>query len=253
MTVHQERVVGDVSEVHRRHQGFFAVEVSAELAGLPGAEEGLRRAFADGVPIAAALQRALDLARAFVRPVAEDDGFVMVGAHGGSLPRFDDDGAMDAALFLVRRVAVVPIGAVLLDDEFEDPRLTRADRRRREQRHAVFKVGDEQAMPVDGGFFVAQRIAYRDARHVAFAEAQDRAGARAVDGEDLHGLAGRREFLRPDCQGVGDDLCVGVGLRCLGGGFLGLEIGSAAQFTGRAQGRKKEKSQQSCPQGLPAA
>ena len=52
--VGEEGVVGDIGNVHRGQAGFFPLQIVHEVPGPERAEERLRGAFADRIPIAAA-------------------------------------------------------------------------------------------------------------------------------------------------------------------------------------------------------
>lgn len=85
--VGQEGVVGDVGNVHRRQPGFFPLQIVRDVTGPERAEERLRGALADRIPIAAAQESAENGARPFVGPVGKHDDFLAVdgrkiGARG---------------------------------------------------------------------------------------------------------------------------------------------------------------------------
>ena len=91
-----------------------------------------------------------------------------IGAGG-----IDHDRTVDAVLFLIGAVAVVPIGAGLDDVEFIIEGRPRHDPGEADARNAVHLERDEQALPVERGVLV-QRIGHRQPDVLAFSKAQQR-------------------------------------------------------------------------------
>ena len=91
------------------------------------AEEVSSSAFVVVEVVGLLLQLGEDRARVFVRPVGEQNHVLAVELHGTGLLRLDDDRAINPFLFVEARVAVVPVGAVLLDREPVVVRLAGSD------------------------------------------------------------------------------------------------------------------------------
>ena len=74
-------------------------------------------------------------------------------------------------------------------------------------RHAVHRIGHEQAVPVDGRI-LAQRVAHSDARGIALSKTERRAGDAAIDRHRLHRAAGEIHRRLGDGEFEFDDLRV---------------------------------------------
>ncbi|MNS77115.1 hypothetical protein D3C72_1106890 [compost metagenome] len=120
-------------------------------------------------------------------------------------PRWvDDDGTVMADRLLQPRMAVIPIGARLLQRELIDEGLARLDAGEADPRHAVHLERQQQAVPVDRGVLV-QGVRHRQAHVLALAHPQQGRGQQAVDGEGVArspadgevGMAHRQVDVRP--------------------------------------------------------
>jgi hypothetical protein len=113
------------------------------------------------------------------RPVAEHPGHVVVDAHRFRL--LDDQRAIKPAANLLETslVWVIPEGTGVDRVELVNEALAWSDGVLGKVRHAVHRVWNSHAVPVDGGFF-GKGIANRDAEPLALAEADLRAWNDAV-------------------------------------------------------------------------
>jgi hypothetical protein len=117
--VHQVGVggAGDIGEVggahpHPRPLAAFG-ERRAQPVATDIAQEGAERALPEVVGVGLLLEGAEDTPRVLVRPVGQHHHVLAVVGERLALTRLDDQRAIDAALFLEARVAVVPVGAAL--------------------------------------------------------------------------------------------------------------------------------------------
>jgi len=78
----------------------------------------------------------------------------------------DDDRAIHSHRLLHAGVAVIPIGARLLDGELVHEGLAGLDPRKAHPRHAIHLEGHEQPVPMNRGFLV-QRVAHGEANLLA--------------------------------------------------------------------------------------
>ena len=92
---------------------------------------------------------------------------VAVVAERLGVPRLDDERAVEPALFLERRVAVIPVRAALADPEAVDERLTGPNPVEAQPRYAVHVGGQQDAVPVNGRL-VAQPVGHPHRDRVAF-------------------------------------------------------------------------------------
>lgn len=232
LAVEEKGVVGDVGNIHREKAGLFAFEVVAEVAGAEGAENRLGGVFANRIPVAAAEEGAHDVAGVFVGPIGEDDDEVLidagqVGAGRSAGGGFDDDAAVDAALFLEAGVAVIPVGAGVFQEEFEGALGAGGDGRGGEVGDAVFEIGQEQTVPMEGRLAGREAVADDDAGDVADAEAERGTGDGAVNREGGDGATGGSEIGLGDVEGVSGDGRVGKERGGFGGEFAGEPAGFA--------------------------
>ena len=204
--VEQEFVVGHVGQIHRRHPHPLALKVCAERAVLRRADDALRGAFAQRIPIAPAPQRPQHFAGSFVRPVRKHRDHIAVGARFRPA-RQHDDAAIHAALLLEDGVRVIPVGARLPQAELIRERPARRNRRHVHMRHAVHRVRHKQAVPVDARL-LAHRVAHDDARRIALGETQRGRGDAAIHSHrlgvapgEIHARVAEREFEFDDLRG----------------------------------------------------
>jgi hypothetical protein len=250
--VGEESVVGDIGNIHRSQPGFFSLQIIRNVPSPERAEQRLRSALADRIPIAAAQEGAEDVARAFVGPVGKHDDFLAVdgreiAARGRICLGLDDDCAIDATLLLQAGVAVIPVGAAVLQEKLERARFAGPDWRRREVGHAVLEIGHEQAVPVRRGLLGRQPVAHVNARDIALAEPQHRTRHAAINRQRAYWLAGRREHGLGDLERVFGDAGIGIKLRGLGLEFEGRPCRlalAAARIT--SIGRRSRGEQRGC-------
>ena len=99
-----------------------------------------------------------------------NDIFAVIAERFTAL-RFDDDSPVGAIRFLETGMAVIPVGARLLDGELVGEGLARRDAVEADGRHAVHIERQDQAVPVDGRGFL-QVIGDVDGDLFAFLEAK---------------------------------------------------------------------------------
>ncbi|MNS44263.1 hypothetical protein D3C72_767030 [compost metagenome] len=107
----------------------------------------------------------------FVRPVGQQHGVLAVEGDGVVVARVDDDGAVQAGLFLKARVAVIPVGAALAHGETVGERLAGVDAVKAQAWHAVHVGRQKNAVPMNGRLF-AQPVRDVQRDRVAFLPAQ---------------------------------------------------------------------------------
>ena len=131
----------------------------------------------------------------------------MIRSDALTAARFDDDGTVDALLFLEPGVRVVPVSASVAQRKFEHVGAASLDGFGGQVGHTIHGIRDEEAVPVQAGLPARQVIVHSDARQVALAEAQGRAGYAAVDGERGARLASELDFGFRDRQIVFNGHC----------------------------------------------
>ncbi len=152
----------------------------------------------------ALLQLGQDFVRMHEAPVRQDQNMLAVIADRIGARRVDDDGAIVAHGLLQTRVAVIPVGARLLQRKLIDKGLARLDAGEADARHTVHLERQQQAMPMDRGVLV-QCVGDRQAHVLAFAHPQHGGGQQAVDrhrmagapADDEFGTAHRQVDIRP--------------------------------------------------------
>ncbi len=181
---------------------------------------GLVRQVAEGaaaivIVVALLLEVGDDHHRVGVGPVGEQDDVVAVGTVALAGARLQDQGAVEAGLFLHAGMAMVPVGAGLADREAVDEGLARHDAAEAEARNAILIAGQAQPVPMDRGGF-RQVIGDGDDRLVALAQAQDRGRRLAVDPGRDAGATGEVDRDRADGEvnsGAAQNLRLGPGAR----------------------------------------
>ncbi|MNJ36596.1 hypothetical protein D3C77_313900 [compost metagenome] len=128
----------------------------------------------------ALLQLGQDLVRMKEAPVRQDQDVLAVITDRIDARRVDDDGTIMADRFLQARMAVIPVGARLLQRELIDEGLARLDAGEADPRHPVHLERQQQAVPVDRRVLV-QRVGHRQAHVLALAHPQQGRGQEAVD------------------------------------------------------------------------
>ena len=135
------------------------------------------------VVMAEFLQLGIDHRGVLVRPVGQHDHIVAVIGEGFGFLRIDDDGAIQAGLFLEPRVAVIPVGTAL--HHLELVAMGSAGGNAGEAigdiGHPVLAAGQYDAVPVNGAGF-RQVVLHPQGDRVALLPAQDGRGKRAVHG-----------------------------------------------------------------------
>ncbi|MNN06229.1 hypothetical protein D3C81_1190120 [compost metagenome] len=157
-----------------------------------------------------------DLRRICVGPVAEHDDVVTVVGERLWILRIDHQRTVNTDLRLQARVAVVPVGAVLVDLEPVFIHAIRSDAMEAQARYAVHVCRQNDPVPVDGRVLF-QAIAHTQRDCVALSPAKNRSRQRAVDGHCRTRCAGNVHRELPDVQ---VKICAGqyVGLARAGHG-----------------------------------
>ena len=127
----------------------------------------------------------------------------------GILARLDDDGTVNAALFLQACVGMIPIGSALANGKFISKGSAGLNGWEADVGDTVHIGGDEQTMPVDGGFH-SHLVMDMDAGVVTLFEAQGRTGNATVDCHTLGGLSSEVDLLLGDGEFVFDSCCLGL-------------------------------------------
>ena len=109
-------------------------------------------ALVEVVVVAQLLQFGIDPSGVFVAPVRQHHYVVAVIAKRITFFRFDDDGAVEAGLFLKSGVTVIPVGATLSDLEPVGKGFSRSDAFEvvGDVRHPVHGAWQDNAVPMDG-------------------------------------------------------------------------------------------------------
>jgi len=139
--------------IHDRHALEFPLEVVAEHAETGGAEDALGAALFECVPFTATLECPVHLVWILIGPVGKQDNMVMIGFFPW-LTRFNNNGAINTALFLQAGVGVIPVGSTLAKGKLIGEYRAGTDRGEAEIRYAVHIRRHEQTVPVDGVFDV---------------------------------------------------------------------------------------------------
>ena len=199
--VHQVGVgVGvDVRQISRRHPhpapALAVLERGSQAVAVGITQEIAERALGVVVVTRHLLQARVQVVRRQVGPVAEQHHMVALVPERLGLARVHDQRAVQAGLLLEAGVAVVPVGAGLVELETVQPGFTAADAVEAHARHAIHVGRQQDAMPMDGRGVAeqgARRKGVVDAqRHgVAFAPTQNRRRQGTVDGDGGTAFAG---------------------------------------------------------------
>ena len=121
----------------------------------------------------------------FIRPVAQQHDVITVVTEGLGLLGIDDQRAVYAELLLEPRMAVIPVGAVLVDLELVLIHAVRGDAMEAQARNTIHVRRQDDAVPMDGGVLL-EAVAHAQCDGIAFAPTKNRPRERAVDG---HGRA----------------------------------------------------------------
>ncbi|MFT6242883.1 MAG: hypothetical protein ACJAQT_004995 [Akkermansiaceae bacterium] len=161
-------------------------------------------AFFDGIPFGATHQGSHDFGGLFIGPIREDEDVVLGGFYLFTASWGDDDRSIKALLLLESSVAVIPVGAGMAEGESEGSTGSGFNGRGREVGDAVFGIRDEEAVPVNGGFVVFERVVNSKDGGVAFSEAEGGTGDATVDSEGGSRFSGEGKFGLSDGEVVGD-------------------------------------------------
>ena len=193
MAVDEEAVggAGDVRNIGRVHP--HRAPFDALLQGLVLALEQIGERLLLHIIIAAHLLEPLELnMRVDRRPVGQDDHMFSASLHRINARGIDDDGAIMAHRLLHAGMAVIPVGARLLDRKFIMEGFAGADAGEADARNAVHLKGEDQAVPVDRRVFL-QPVGDGEADILAFFEPDQRRWQRAIDGDRMgRAAAGRK-------------------------------------------------------------
>ena len=174
---------GNIRQVGRRHAHLFPHQPfrqgRAPALGFGLARQALHAGTDAVVVVRLHHQLAEHAHRIFVGPVGQQHHVLAVEGDRVAPARLDDDGAVQAGLFLEAGVAVIPVGAALAHVETVGVGLAGIDARKAQARHAVHVGGQQDAVPVDGALLV-QPVGDVQRDRVALAPAQQRRGNLAV-------------------------------------------------------------------------
>jgi len=140
-----------------------------------------RRRLVEVVVIAHFLQVGHDELRAVVGPIGEHEHMVALGLETLARTRLDDDRTVQAGLLLETGVAVVPVGAALLEREAVGEGFAGLDAGVVEARHAVHLERQQDAVPMDRARH-GQMVGNTQGHGVALAPSQQGSRDGAVDG-----------------------------------------------------------------------
>ena len=183
--VDRSRHIGDVGGVHSHLRPLAPFGGRKVTTGkLPGQGQSLM------IEIAAAhlLQFAEDRRAAHGAMVRQDEDMLAIINDRVRACRIDHDRSVEAVLFLIARVAVIPIGARLDERKFVDEGRARGDAGKADPRNPVHREWHQQPVPVDRAFLV-ERVGDVKADLLAFLEADQRRGNSAIDPDRATDLA----------------------------------------------------------------
>ncbi|MNS77525.1 hypothetical protein D3C72_1111070 [compost metagenome] len=184
----------DVGDVAGRHP-HPAPHAAVGQRGRPAIATGVAQEVGQGalvvvVVLGELLHAPEQRARVRVGPVGQHDHVLAVMPVRRRLCRVDDQRTVQPRLFLEQRMAVIPVGAGLLEIEMVVVGLAGADAVEAQAGHAIHVGRQQDAVPVDRSRVLAERVAHEQVHGLAFAPAQDRCRQRAVDGDRRAGAAG---------------------------------------------------------------
>ncbi|MDT4809231.1 hypothetical protein FQZ97_421110 [compost metagenome] len=193
LAVHQVGVgigtdIGEVGGAHLHLGPHLAVgNCGGPALGADVVDEVTDGALVLVVVVRLLLQLGQDARGVLIGPVAQHHHVVAVVAERLGLFRVDHQGAVDPDLLLQARVAVVPVGTVLVDLESVLVQAVGGDAMEAQAGHAIHVGRQDHAVPMDGGI-LPETIAHAQGDRITFAPTQNRSGQRTVDG---HGGARR--------------------------------------------------------------
>src|SRR5215831_2642554 len=123
--------------------------VAAKALALRVLGKGAERTLPVIVVVALEFEIADNGVGALVAPVRQHHDIVAVERLRIAAFGLDDDRPVDSRLFLKPRMAVIPVGAALMDGKAVNEGFARRDAREAEARHAVHGSGRPYAVPVD--------------------------------------------------------------------------------------------------------
>ena len=215
-------VAVDVRKVGRRHPhrapGLAVRQGRGKAVMLHVLEEIAHGPLRQVVVVRHLLQPREQGGRVEVRPVGQQHDVVAVVGERLGLDGVDHERAVQARLFLERRMAVVPVRARLADVKTVVIGLAAVDAVEAQAGHAVHVRGQQDAVPVDRGLVPVDRPGRQVVRDPqvdrrAFAPAQDRCRERAVDDDRRPDGAGEVDWHFADGQveaGAGQDPGLGT-------------------------------------------
>src|SRR5205085_5057282 len=130
-------------------------------------------ALAEIVIVALELEVADNGLRTLIAPVGQQHDVIVIEALDVAGLRFDDDRAVNTGLFLKPGMAVIPVGAALMDGEAVQIGLPRRDTGKTQARYAIHRRGRADAVPMDRAR-LRQAVGHRKRYRIALAPAQDR-------------------------------------------------------------------------------
>ncbi len=215
-------LVGDVEQVGGRHAHLGPGQpVAHRLERTPGAQIGRKVAQRQLLVVVILrphlLETAVDEVRADLGKVGQDHHHVAVIAVGlAAIRRIDDDRTVHPLLLLEPAVAVIPVGAMLLDPEPVGEGLPRRDARIVHAGHAIHLEGHEKAVPMRRGR-LGQGIRHVERDVVALAQVDQRPRDRPVIGQavasdaaDGHGLLADHQVVARSRAGAVHDRSAGT-------------------------------------------
>ncbi len=162
--------------------------------------QGRQRALAENVVIILHLEVTDHVHGRHVGPFGQDDDIIPRACIRVRTAWVDDDGTVQPLRFLHAGMAVVPVGSALLDGKAVGEGLTGRDAGKAQPRHAIHIGGQADAMPVDGGVLVPQRVGDVQGHGIPLPPAQDGAGYIPPDTGSVQDLAVEFDTLAADTQ-----------------------------------------------------
>ncbi len=218
-------IARDVGEIGRAHAHLVphlaVVERGFEPVVRDVAEEVRNGGLVEVVVVALRLELGKNPHRIFVGPVGQLHHVIAVGTDRLAASRLDDDGAVDAGLFLHAGMRVVPVGAGLPHLESIGEGFPRGDALVADPRYTVHLKWQEDAVPVDGAVN-REPVGNPNGHGISLAPAQRGCRKGTIDGGGHARCAGeidRRfrnreikfgsaEYRSATCRGI-DRICPG--------------------------------------------
>ena len=194
------RDVGQIGRAHAHltpHPSFR--QRGAQTLPAHVLQERAHRALTEVVVVGLLLELAKHAIGALVGPVGEHHHVLAVVVERLRFAGVDDQRTIHAELLLKARMAVIPVGAALLDREAVVVGRARLDAGEAEPGHAVHVGRQDDAVPVNRGVLV-ECVGHAQPHRVAFAPAQQRPRHRSVDGQGRAVPAGDVDLGLADAQ-----------------------------------------------------